>query len=226
MGPKMQKLKVVPAHITRLHGLYLCGMSLSKLSKNYGNGLSRQRIHYYFKYFGLSTRPLIRLEKIKYKNSFYSRDCNGYMRKTAGNRRLLHRQLWEDNFGPIGREYDVHHLDGNKTNNDLLNLEKILKGDHTRLYCVFNNQFTKGKKERTIVPDKYCAHCSKIIKRKPGRNPSYYKARKFCSSKCGYSYLKLNSIDIGSRRRRAVLIQKFIILFIAYKLFRGENRCT
>lgn len=37
--------------------------------------------------------------------------------------RLLHRQIWIDNFGPIPAGFEVHHKDEDWRNNDPLNLE-------------------------------------------------------------------------------------------------------
>lgn len=46
-----------------------------------------------------------------------------------------YRRIYEDHYGPIpkdsnGRSYDIHHKDGNRSNNDLSNLEALSIEDH------------------------------------------------------------------------------------------------
>lgn len=185
--------------IIRLHGLYQCGMSLAKLAKNHGNGLSRQQIFYYFKALSLKTRSKKLKEKIEFNGDFYTRNHFGYCRKTYGDRKHLHRAVWEKHNGAIEPNFDIHHKDGNKENNDISNLEKILKSEHTRLYCVFNNQYTKGKKERTAIVPKCCKNCMIIIQDK-GLGPAYYEQREFCSKSCFHDYCKKNGQTIGDIR--------------------------
>lgn len=44
----------------------------------------------------------------------------------------LHRRIWEQKNGPIPEGFHIHHIDGNKENNDISNLECISKGEHSR----------------------------------------------------------------------------------------------
>jgi hypothetical protein len=50
--------------------------------------------------------------------------------------RAYHRQVMENK---LGRSLDfneiVHHIDGDKTNNDISNLKVMDRGDHIRLHC-------------------------------------------------------------------------------------------
>lgn len=50
----------------------------------------------------------------------------------AGGRRMLHRDIWEFLNGPIPDGYDIHHKDGDPSNNDPDNLEPILRSEHRR----------------------------------------------------------------------------------------------
>lgn len=48
---------------------------------------------------------------------------------------LLHRVLMENKIGRDLTRYEVvHHIDGNKRNNDLSNLELMSLSDHTRMH--------------------------------------------------------------------------------------------
>jgi hypothetical protein len=53
-----------------------------------------------------------------------------------------HRRIYEKNYGPIpidanGRTYDIHHLDGNHSNNDPLNLVAVTLEEH---YAIHESQ--------------------------------------------------------------------------------------
>lgn len=69
---------------------------------------------------------------------------NGYYWITSskeGNiRKLLHRLIAEDYFGDWINDpeepFDIHHIDGNKLNNCVLNLEPIPHNEHVRLHNV------------------------------------------------------------------------------------------
>lgn len=54
----------------------------------------------------------------------------GYYRTTI----QLHRRVWEDNFGPIPSDHQVHHKNGNKLDNRIENLECVHKKDHWRIH--------------------------------------------------------------------------------------------
>ena len=53
--------------------------------------------------------------------------------------RLLHRVVWEAFYGSIPNGYHINHIDGNKTNNELSNLECISPKDnyeHSKMHMV------------------------------------------------------------------------------------------
>lgn len=190
--------------ITRLHGLYLCGMSLAKLAKNHGNGLTRQQIHYYFQAFNLSTRAKKVKNKIVFNGETYTESKDGYYRKTNGDRSLLSRNAWEYYFGALEKDCDIHFIDGDKTNYAPENLEKLTRSEMVKKYCVFNNQHTKGEKHRTIVDAKSCCCCGAIIPRK--YSPANYVQRNFCSMSCMHNFRAQTKTTIGDRRRKCLAI--------------------
>lgn len=59
------------------------------------------------------------------------RDSKGYERVKVGGKTLyLHRLVWEDHFGEIPKGFHIHHIDGDKTNNEVSNLEMISAHEH------------------------------------------------------------------------------------------------
>jgi len=46
----------------------------------------------------------------------------------------IHRACWEACHGPISRKLIVHHLDGDRLNNNIENLACMGQGDHVRLH--------------------------------------------------------------------------------------------
>jgi len=60
-------------------------------------------------------------------------DSGGYRRfKLKGKHIKEHRYIWEIHNGKIPLGYDIHHIDNNKLNNDIKNLEMIKHGEHSR----------------------------------------------------------------------------------------------
>ena len=61
-------------------------------------------------------------------------DNNGYVRVyTKDGERYQHRYIWEQEYGPIPKDHAIHHLDGNRTNNDISNLRVMPKKMHDSL---------------------------------------------------------------------------------------------
>lgn len=119
---------------------YELGLSLSEVGKFFK--ICRKRIHYFFTSRGLKTRPLIVTEMIEYNGENYTRNNKGYWRKTAGDRELLHRQKWIDKNGAIPQNYQIHHIDEDKDNNELSNFQLLRIDEHSKLHGFKNNQFT------------------------------------------------------------------------------------
>ena len=64
---------------------------------------------------------------------------NGYYKITSnkeGNQgRLLHNLIWENHYGkPIPKGYNIHHLNGNKLDNRIQNLQCVEHRIHTKFH--------------------------------------------------------------------------------------------
>ena len=64
---------------------------------------------------------------------FVKDDATGYYRNDKLRTRL-HRYLYESKYGELPSDVHVHHIDGNKDNNNLDNLIAMLDSDHLTLH--------------------------------------------------------------------------------------------
>lgn len=94
---------------------------------------------------------------------------------------LLHRYLKELDIGRyLTKEEEVHHLDGNKKNNDPLNLQILTKAQHTSI------SRTKGNIK---VKDRYCNSCKgKTLIDKKGWEYWHYINETYLCDRCYKKY--------------------------------------
>ena len=59
----------------------------------------------------------------------------------------MHRYVWENINGKIPFGFDIHHINNDKSDNRIENLECLPKSEHTKKYSPHNNQYTKGRKK-------------------------------------------------------------------------------
>lgn len=70
-----------------------------------------------------------------WNGQWYTIHTNGYLRK-PDTRTYLHRDIWESVHGPIPSGMVVHHLNENKLDNNIANLEIIFSGAHTSMHHI------------------------------------------------------------------------------------------
>lgn len=122
--------------------LYDDGYSCEDIGEMFS--MSRQAIWERLKRNGVELRAKKIYPFIIYDGIKFTPSGNGYYRATSRSGHIsLHRYKYEKEVGKIPIDYDIHHKDGNKQNNELNNLECISKSDHTRLYGNRGNQHTK-----------------------------------------------------------------------------------
>ena len=89
-------------------------------------------------------------KRVVYNGFKFTRDDQtGYYLSTTlinGKRKRLHRYVWETHHGTIPKGYSIHHIDEDKNNNDISNLELMKSGRHSRLHHV--ELITDEQKER------------------------------------------------------------------------------
>lgn len=69
-------------------------------------------------------------------------DTKGYIRvwKKGVGYLKEHRYVWEESFGPIPSEHVIHHIDGDKQNNNITNLICLTKKEHDKLHAPFRRK--------------------------------------------------------------------------------------
>ena len=125
---------------------YKVGRSLEQLAIEMG--VSRQCVFKAFKKRGFQLRgkPAERPSQF-FEGKRFSLRNSGYYSLTEGERTLMHRYVWEYYNGPIPAGHDIHHINEQKWDNRIENLECLPKSEHTRRYSPHNNQYTKGRKK-------------------------------------------------------------------------------
>jgi len=123
---------------------YCKGFSLNEVGKMFG--MTRQSVFAGFKCRQLEMRTKNKLPFQSFNGNKYTLRKTGYYGKTYGSRSQMHRDVWEHHNGKIPPSHDIHHIDHNKTNNDIINLELYTKAEHARKFATGNNQHGKNNR--------------------------------------------------------------------------------
>ena len=150
--------------------------------------------------------PIVR-PFIAFGGERYFRTDDGYYRLSRSRgRRLLHRDVWTAAHGPIPDGHHIHHIDGDRSNNDLANLECIEAGEHLRRHKLgsthsvearariteANRRRWQQRKPRPVV----CAECGDTFHSTGTR-------AKFCSRRCAKRDEHRRTYEPGKGYRRA-----------------------
>lgn len=94
----------------------------------------------------------------------------GYMQITINKKSYrIHRLIWECVNGEIPPNYDIHHIDGNKLNNSIHNLDMIKNSEHTIKHHLGQKRSIEAKnkmkaKVKTRKPVLQCDMDGNVIK--------------------------------------------------------------
>lgn len=116
----------------KMYSLYQEGFSLQDVGKSFG--ITRQSVFATFKCRGLELRkknlkPFLMVDGLKFT---INRD--GYYECTTQDRLMLHNFIYEKYKSKIPKGYVIHHIDHNKTNNVISNLQILTPEDHSKLH--------------------------------------------------------------------------------------------
>ena len=92
--------------------------------------------------------------KTKFGNASINTTTGHYIISShkEGNRsKNLHRLIFEDFYGPIPKNCVVHHKDGNKLNNCIMNLELMTWSDHAKHHFKENEHPRKGYRKPNSI---------------------------------------------------------------------------
>jgi hypothetical protein len=91
-------------------------------------------------------------KSVYFNGNKYTETEQGYFRhrKCASSATYLHHDVWVFYNGPVTNGYVIHHIDENKENNDISNLEMLSRPDHVRLHDQNRNRSIDGTFQRGI----------------------------------------------------------------------------
>ena len=138
----------------KAYKLYQQGYSLQDVGNEIG--VTRQAVYAAFKVRGYKMRIKKFLPFIIYDDLKWTINSNGYYRCTIRKQKeqLLQRYKWEKEKGKIPKGWDIHHIDFDKTNNDIKNLECLSKEEHTSQYSPHHNQYKNNKTKHLYEKNK------------------------------------------------------------------------
>lgn len=167
------------------------------------------------------------MEKFQYFNGikFTKDDKTGYYLNSTIRKRM-HRYVWEFYNGEIPKGYHIHHKDGDKSNNNIENLEMILGKKHCKYHSNKYVELNKDKMIKNLI-DNAIPASKEWHKSKEGRewHKNHYdkmkeklyiekeytckqcgakfkstkSGSKFCSNKCKSKWRRDNGLDNETR---------------------------
>ncbi len=111
----------------------------------------------------------------------YRETPNGYFKTDDSH---IHRDVWEYHMGKIPDGFIVHHMDENRANNSINNLQCMSRKDHSDHH---REEVLKSLRGAKVVIQ--CAHCGQTVtKIKRGIN-------RYCSVKCRANSRNARKLD-------------------------------
>lgn len=134
--------------------LYEQGFSCEEVAKAFG--ATRQSVWEILRTHGYDLRRKKQLPFIEHEGKRYTPDDDGYYRCTERDRNIfLHRVIWEQYNGSIPNGYQIHHINGDKSDNRISNLECLGASEHKKLHCKQDGVWNSKKVRRLDTGETY-----------------------------------------------------------------------
>ena len=134
--------------IEKMYEMYQNGFSLEQVGKSFG--ISRQSVYDRFKRKNLEMRPKKFKPFIIIDDFKFTINRDGYYECTTCDRLMLHNYNWEKINGKIPKGYEIHHIDFNKINNKIENLQLVTPSEHTKIHAKAYNGSKMNKRVKCI----------------------------------------------------------------------------
>lgn len=174
-----------------------------------------------------------------------------YLNSTNGIR--LHRYVWEKEIGKIPKGYEIHHIDRNKSNNEISNLRLMSEEEHRNWHAHNITEEQKQKMRKNLIENAipkskewhkseqgkewHREHINKIIQDRGtvqlkmklvcencGKEFEGYKNSKFCSNNCKSQWRRKQGLD--NVERVCVICGKSFITYKYNKTQTCSNECA
>lgn len=159
----------------------------------------------------------------RYPDSKRRSDRNYFKRSFTGGTAFLHREVWEQENGPVPEGHHIHHVDGDTSNNTLDNLVCVSVKEHAGEHWdedrrnaqkewldsirhlsaewhstpegLEHHRRIGGMAYKNFVPvEKACEQCEEPFKPKAIGNRD-----RFCSNKCKSAWRRASGVDDVTR---------------------------
>lgn len=121
----------------RMASDYSRGMSMAAVGRKYE--VSKQVVAKRFRRASIVTRPIVSRASQIFNGVKYYMANNGYFYcRSKGIQRLMHRAVWEHYNGPITGTGHIHHIDSDRSNNKIENLELVDQSSHMKKHYAEN----------------------------------------------------------------------------------------
>lgn len=91
------------------------------------------------------------MKTIEYDGLIFVRDDKTGYYLNAKTHKRLHRYVWEKHNGEIPKGYEIHHMDKNKANNNISNLQMLSQSEHMKLHGSLQTDEEKQRKRDNLT---------------------------------------------------------------------------
>ena len=150
-----------------------------------------------------------KIEKTIKKGDYYYAVVHNHPNASKYGYVLYHRIVMENHIGRLlSADEVVHHIDGNKFNNDISNLQLMNNKEHSK-------QHTQKRGHKMVLLK--CPECGNIFKMRYNQCFLSKNAKSsFCSRSCSGSFNRKVQLGILTHEMQAAISENLVDVFIEY----------